>query len=177
MQIRGEASALVRAGGGAPAPVKEDREGQEGWDGMRIRRGGVTIVLTLVAVLLLGRASFGQGDTFKARLSRVPIESSTLGITGSGSATATLSGARLSVRGNFEGLQSPATIAQIRLGQRGIRGPVMFDLTVTKATSGTIAGTFTLRPEQVEAVRLGRFYVQIHSEKAPDGNLWGWLLP
>jgi hypothetical protein len=144
---------------------------------MRIRRGGVTIVLTLVAVLSLVRASFGQGDTFKARLSRVPIESSALGITGSGSATAALSGARLSVRGNFEGLQSPATIAQIRLGPRGIRGPVMFDLTVTKATSGTIAGTFTLRPEQVEAVRLGRFYVQIHSEKAPDGNLWGWLLP
>jgi len=23
----------------------------------------------------------------------------------------------------------------------------------------------------------GRFYVQLHSEKAPDGNLWGWLLP
>jgi hypothetical protein len=133
--------------------------------------------LTLVVAFSFDRTAFGQGDTFKARLSRVPIESSALGITGSGSATATLSGARLSVRGNFEGLQSPATIAQIRLGPRGIRGPVMFDLTVTKATSGTIVGTFTLRPEQVEAVRLGRFYIQIHSEKAPDGNLWGWLLP
>lgn len=135
------------------------------------------ILMTLVAFLLLGRESFVQGDTFKARLSRVPIESSALGITGSGAATATLTGARLSVRGNFEGLQSPATIAQIRLGPRGIRGPVMFDLSVTKATSGTIAGAFTLKPEQIEAVRLGRFYVQIHSEKAPEGNLWGWLLP
>jgi hypothetical protein len=137
----------------------------------------LTTAVALVAVLAVSRVSLGQGDTFKARLSRVPIESSALGITGSGSATATLNGARLSVRGNFEGLQSPATIAQIRLGPKGIRGPVMFDLTVTKATSGTIAGTFTLRPEQVEAVRLGRFYVQIHSEKAPEGNLWGWLLP
>jgi hypothetical protein len=142
-----------------------------------MRRGELTIVFTLVVVLSFGPAAFGQGDTFKARLSRVPIESSALGITGSGAATATLAGARLSVRGNFEGLQSPATIAQIRLGPRGIRGPVMFDLTVTKATSGTIAGTFTLTPEQVEAVRQGRFYVQIHSEKAPEGNLWGWLLP
>jgi hypothetical protein len=22
----------------------------------------------------------------------------------------------------------------------------------------------------------GRFYIQLHSEKAPEGNLWGWLL-
>jgi hypothetical protein len=156
---------------------RKGRKGRKGGVPVRTRRGGLTIGLTLVAVLLLVPASFGQGDTFKARLSRVPIESSALGITGSGSATATLNGTRLSVRGDFEGLQSPATIAQIHLGPRGIRGPVMFDLTVTKSTSGTIAGTFTLKPEQVEAVRLGRFYVQIHSEKAPEGNLWGWLLP
>jgi hypothetical protein len=75
-------------------------------------------------------------------------------------------------------MQSVATIAQIHLGPRGIRGPVMFDLTVTKgeAGAGTLAGTFTLTPVQVEAVKLGRFYVQLHSESAPDGNLWGWLL-
>jgi hypothetical protein len=23
----------------------------------------------------------------------------------------------------------------------------------------------------------GRLYVQLQSEKAPDGNLWGWLMP
>jgi hypothetical protein len=118
-----------------------------------------------------------QGDTFKARLSMVPVESSTLaGITGSGSATAVLAGRSLTVRGTFSGMRTPATIAQIHLGPRGIRGPVMFDLTVTRATSGTISGTFMLTPVQVEAVKSGRFYVQIHSEKAPDGNLWGWLL-
>jgi len=22
-----------------------------------------------------------------------------------------------------------------------------------------------------------RLYIQLHSEKAPDGNLWGWLFP
>ncbi len=26
-------------------------------------------------------------------------------------------------------------------------------------------------------MRSGKFYVQINSEKAPDGNLTGWLLP
>src|SRR6476619_7731286 len=103
-------------------------------------RSSRAIVLTLVVVLSLVRASFGQGDTFKARLSRVPIESSALGLTGSGSATATLNGARLSIRGNFEGLQFPATIAQIRLGPRGIRAPVMCDLTLPTGPSGTDAG-------------------------------------
>ena len=53
----------------------------------------------------------------------------------------------------------------------------MFDLKLTKGTSGTLIGTFTLTPEQVEAVKAGRFYIQVHSESAPDGNLLGWLLP
>jgi len=53
----------------------------------------------------------------------------------------------------------------------------VFDLTVAKATSGTINGSFDLTPEQLEDLRKGRLYVQLHSEKAPDGNLWGWLLP
>ena len=74
-------------------------------------------------------------------------------------------------------MKSAATIAQIHLGPRGIRGPVMFDLKLTKGTSGTLIGTFTLTPEQIEAVKAGRFYIQVHSESAPEGNLWGWLLP
>ena len=122
-------------------------------------------------------AVWAQSETFKARLSPVPVANSNAGITGLGSATATLMGRNLAVRGTFEGMRSAATIAQIHLGQRGVRGPVMFDLTVTKATSGTLTGTFTLTPVQVEAVKGGRFYIQIHSESAPDGNLWGWLLP
>ena len=136
------------------------------------------IVMVALATVLPGRPAVAEGDAFRARLSPVPVENATLaGITGSGSATAMLNGRSLAVRGTFEGLQSPATIAQIRLGPKGVRGPVMFDLTVTKASSGTLGGMFMLTPEQVEAVKHGRFYVQIHSEKAMDGNLWGWLLP
>jgi CHRD domain len=138
----------------------------------------VVALWVAAAVLALGRSAPAQEDAFKGRLSPVPVESATRsGITGSGSVTATLTGRSLAVRGTFTGMQTPATLAQIHLGPRGIRGPVMFDLTVTKATAGSISGTVTLTPEQVEAVRRSRFYVQIHSEKAPDGNLWGWLLP
>jgi len=144
---------------------------------MAIQRGSMAL---LVGIAIVGSAQSisAQTETFKARLSRVPVESSTLAaITGLGSVTAVLNGRSLSVRGTFEGLQTPATLAQIHLGPKGVRGPVMFDLIVTKATSGSITGTLTLSPEQVEAVKRGRFYIQVHSEKAPDGNLWGWLLP
>jgi hypothetical protein len=52
----------------------------------------------------------------------------------------------------------------------------VFDLTVTPGTSGKISGSLDLSPSQVEDLARERFYVQLHSEKAPDGNLWGWLL-
>jgi len=139
---------------------------------------GRTLIAIAIAATAAGSGSraAAENEAFKARLSPVPVESTRSGVTGSGSATATLTDKKLIVQGTFDGMRSAATIAQIHLGQRGVRGPVMFDLTVTRGTSGTVAGTFNLTPVQIEAVRAGRFYIQIHSEGAPDGNLWGWLL-
>ena len=73
-------------------------------------------------------------------------------------------------------MKSPATIAQLHMGARGVRGPVEFDLSVEKKTSGTLNGTIKLSKIQVDTLRKGWYYVQIHAEDAPDGNLWGWLL-
>ena len=99
-------------------------------------------------------------------------------ISGSGSVSAVLSGAKLTVTGTFEGLRSSATIAQMHKSPaRGLRGPVVFDLTVTSGTSGTIGGTLDLTPAHVADLENGRLYIQVHSEKAPDGNLRGWLMP
>ena len=58
-----------------------------------------------------------------------------------------------------------------------IPGPPVFDLAVSGGTSGSINGTLTLTAAQAENLSKGRYYVQLHSEKAPDGNLRGWLLP
>jgi hypothetical protein len=132
--------------------------------------------LALAALTAIG---FGQSPvTFKTRLAPVAHEMSELDrIGGIGQATATLAGNKLTVAGTFEGLKSPATIAQIhRSSLAGVRGPNIFDLTIDKATSGKISGSFTLDAEQTETLRKGRLYVQIHSEKAPDGNLWGWFM-
>jgi len=129
-------------------------------------------------VLLCGVSLAAQGArTFKTRLAPVPIDVAMQAtIAGTGSVTATLSGSKLTITGSFEGLRSTATIAKIRKSPvRGVRGPEVFDLTVAPATSGTISGTFELNPQQLADLQGGRLYVQVHSEKAPDGNLWGWL--
>jgi hypothetical protein len=122
-----------------------------------------------------------QPKTFHARLSPVPIDVSMQAtVAGSGSVSAVLTGTKLSLTGTFDGLKSPATTAQIHKGPtRGVRGPNVLDLVVSKTdgASGTISGTFTLTSIQVADLEKGRLYVQLHSEKAPDGNLWGWLLP
>jgi hypothetical protein len=98
-------------------------------------------------------------------------------VTGSGSLTAVLTGSKLTVNGRFDGLRGPATVAHIHEGSvTGVRGAAIFELSVSKATSGVVSGSFSLTPDQVESLQRGRWYVQIHSEKAPDGNLWGWLL-
>jgi len=119
-----------------------------------------------------------KGETFKTRLGPVALDATMRAtISGAGSATATLSGTKLSITGTFEGLLTPATAAHIHLSRvTGIRGPAILDLTVSLATKGTIAGTFDLNPEQVEGLKKGKFYIQINSEKAPEGNLWGWLM-
>lgn len=115
---------------------------------------------------------------FRARLSVVPIDVAMQGtIAGSGTVTATLSGTKLTLSGSFADLKTPATVARLHAGPRGIRGPALLDLTVTQATSGTITGTFELTAAQVDDLLKSRMYVQLHSAKAPDGNLWGWLLP
>ena len=90
-----------------------------------------------------------------------------------------VAGTKLAVTGSFEGLRSPATIGQLhRSPVKGVRGPVIFDLAVkADGTSGTLSGTLELTPIQVADLEKGRLYIQLHSEKAADGNLWGWLTP
>jgi hypothetical protein len=137
----------------------------------------ITTVLIVFAVVATGLAA-QSSETFKGRLSPVPVEAKTLpDIAGVGSMTGVLAGTKLTITGTFEGLRSPAIDAKVRQGPvTGVRGEPILDLTVTKATGGSINGTFDLTPQQMESLHKGRLYVQIDSEKAQDGNLWGWLL-
>jgi hypothetical protein len=135
----------------------------------------------LISVLVISQPSpvaAQSNKTYRARLSPVPLDQAMQAtVAGLGSATAVLTGTKLTVTGTFDGLKSPATIVQIHRGQRGVRGPAVLDLQATKGTSGQISGTVELNPQQLQDLQNARLYIQLHSEKAPDGNLWGWLMP
>jgi hypothetical protein len=138
---------------------------------------GVALSLALVVIHEPGLHA-QAGKTYRARLSPVPMDLAMAAtVAGSGSATAVLNGSKLTITGTFDGLKSPATIVQVHRGQRGVRGPAVLDLQATKATSGTISGTLDVTPQQLQDLQNSRLYIQLHSEKAPEGNLWGWLLP
>jgi len=147
-----------------------------------VRQSGVAIAMLLAAVLAAASAFAQSGDKYTARLGWVPVAGGPdrANVTGKGVATAVLSGRKLTIAGSFEGLAAPATVAKLHRGvAKGARGNPIADLTVTKAASGMLSGSVDLSADQVESLKQGKLYLQVHSEKgvAPDGsNLWGWFL-
>ncbi len=148
---------------------------------MNSTRRRATAALLALALSAPGTALAQGAEKFAARLAWVPTTGADrANVTGAGSVTATLTGRSLAITGTFDGLAAPATVARLHDGiAKGARGKPVADLTATKAASGSLSGTVTLTPAQVESLKQGRLYVQLHSEKgvAPDGaTLWGWLL-
>lgn len=137
------------------------------------------VLASLLAAVSLMTVSGQAGKPFKVRLSPMPLDlAMAANMTGVGALTAVLAGSTLTLTGTFEGLSSPATVARLHKSPKpGMRGEPVLDLQVPKATAGTLSATLTLTPQQVQDLQNSRLYVQIHSEKAPEGNLWGWLLP
>jgi hypothetical protein len=127
-----------------------------------------------------------QAADYRANLGPMPLDDETKAfIAGRGEATARLEGRRLVVEGRFRDLPSRVTEAHLFIGPAtGVPGTQVLTLQVAGDTSGTITGSVTLTPAQATALRDGRLYLQLNSEKAPPGyswgpkgTLWGWLLP
>lgn len=141
----------------------------------------LAIVAIAFAATALATPVFAQSDTYTARLGWVPTTPNDRpNVTGKGSATATLAGRKLTISGSFEGLAAPATVARLHGGiAKGARGAAIADLTVTQAAAGKLSGEIDLTPQQIEALKQGKLYVQLHTAKGvpPDGStLWGWFL-
>ena len=130
----------------------------------------------MTANLLCGGAA---AQTYQANLGPMPLDAATnANMLGRGEASATLEGKTLTLSGHFAGLPSQATKAHLYVGLAiGVPGSEGFDLTVSQAEAGTLSGQIALNAKQAAAFRTGKLYVQIDSQKAPTGNLWGWLLP
>ncbi len=147
-------------------------------------RRGVTFALAWLAAVAAAPALAAGDASFTAARGWVPIGGAERSdVAGEGKITATLSGSKLSITGSYEGLPAKATAAKLHLGvAKGARGPgggaALGELRLTGGTSGTLSGDVRLSAEQVEALKAGRVYLQLYSEKGvlPDhATLFGWL--
>ena len=115
-------------------------------------------------------------DIYRARLSPMPTTPQTVStILGEGEVILTLNGNILTIDGSFTGMSSVATGAHIHNGPPAQPGPVIHTLEITENTSGSVTGTLTLSDEEIESLRNNEFYIQVHTESNPPGELRGWF--
>ena len=130
----------------------------------------------LIVTFLLFVTNIQAQEVYRARLSPMPTTPQTVNtILGEGEVILTLNGNSLTVDGTFTGMSSAATGAHIHNGPPAQPGPVIHTLEVSQANNGSVNGTISLTDEQVEALINNEFYIQIHSESNPPGELRGWV--
>tara|TARA_Y100000588_G_C14231854_1_gene915630 strand:- start:775 stop:1206 length:432 start_codon:yes stop_codon:yes gene_type:complete len=134
--------------------------------------------ITLISLFTTGLSLFyAQGTQFKGKLSRLPVDIATAAnITGTGNVTAKLIGQDLRITANFEGMSSPVTAIHIHRAARARRGPVAFILNLPMVNK-SLFEIVKLNAEEVDVLNKGNYYLQIHTEQNPTGELRGWLLP
>jgi hypothetical protein len=136
--------------------------------------------IILAVFLLVASSTIAIAQSYQAQLDPAPFDATTrANVIGSiGQANATLDGDTLSVTGKFSGLTSPAMAAQLRTGPaKGVPGDAIGSLTVSHSRDGVVSGIVKLTAAQLAALNKQSIYVRVDSEKAPDGNLQGWLEP
>ena len=97
-----------------------------------------------------------------------------------GWAVAVLRDHTLVVGGTFSGLGSDLATevkggAHIHQGASDANGGIVFELTASGTRDGTFSGTFQLDDTQVQSLKDGQLYVQLHSEDHKSGVLRGQL--
>ena len=130
--------------------------------------------------LLMGGLKRNNSQTFRRRFQLQESQQNppVADTDATGTVTATLDGMELTIDGTFSNLSSPLTDspAHIHFGARGFNGGVVEPLTVEgDSNSGTLSGTFTLTPEQLAALLSDNYYVNLHTENNPSGELRGQI--
>jgi len=151
-----------------------------------MKTGTITLVFALLILTFVSFEASGQ-TTYEAHL-RGGNEVHLPPTTASGTIEAILNGNSLEVSGAFTGLTSPVATeigggAHIHIGYAGEDGGVVIPLDVSLDTDmmgGTFEAqenTFELDPEQIEALEERRYYINIHTEIFPAGEIRGQLVP
>lgn len=141
---------------------------------------GIAAAMLLACAPAILLAAPAWAADFEAQLDPAPFDATTRAdVIGSiGNVMATLNGNTLTVNGTFKDMTSPAIAASVRIGlAKGVLGDAIGPLTVTRTPQGSVSGAVQLSAAQVEALGREALYVRVDSEKAPEGNLQGWLEP
>lgn len=80
--------------------------------------------------------------------------------------------------GGADGFGNPESAIHVHLGDAGSNGPIFFNTTVSAAadmSSGSFTGTAEVTAEQIAAFRDGGYYVNLHTEAFPGGELRGQI--
>jgi hypothetical protein len=136
------------------------------------------ILICAATALLLATPVLAAGASYEAQLDPAPFDATNRAdvIESIGNLTATLDGGILTVRGTFSNFTSPATGGSFRIGlAKGVPGDAIGTFTVEHARQGSFSGTIRLNSSQLAALKREALYVRIDSEKAPEGNVQGWL--
>lgn len=156
----------------------------------------ITLFIRWITVLLaaLSLASCGGGGDDTAAASVIDANSSTT----DNAFTATLTGAQ-EVPPNFSSAIGAGTVmidmntrlmnatvvtagvpgiaAHIHEARPGVAGPIVFPLAETSPGSGVWTAQTTLSDLQLNILRAGNYYFNVHSTAFPDGEIRGQILP
>ena len=138
------------------------------------------IVLLSGVVGALGFAALAVGSpskstTFSAALNigqEKPVPKGTKS-GASGHFTATLAGTTLTWKLTFTHLSGPATAAHIHAGARGKPGAVIVPL--CGPCTSPASGTATLTQAQIDSMKAGLTYANVHTAKNPNGEIRGQI--
>ena len=99
---------------------------------------------------------------------------------GSGTANLTYDPATRMLTWNvtYSGLSGPATMAHFHVGGAGKNGPVAIWISKQGSPAESpIKGEATLTPEQAQQFTAGDWYVNVHTQAHPAGEIRGQVMP
>jgi len=83
----------------------------------------------------------------------------------------------LEYRITVTGLGEPITAAHFHAGARGVGGPVLQAISFPAGPGMTATGTWNMDQEEVDSLKKGTIYINVHTASYPDGAIRGQVDP
>ncbi len=96
--------------------------------------------------------------------------------TGSAYALADMATDSIFVTGNYTGLTTPTVAAHVHLELPGTAGSVLFPISHSSSTAGTLHAATIVNAQQASLIASGGSYVNVHSSKYPNGEIRAQLI-